>query len=171
MNPVGVTRADNLHGKFRNSVAEFFCVYRCVESLLSKAPEGTKRKLCRLCLHNFPCKIVCRDPVSGRAAPRAANPVGVTKKRSTKKGRPLFYERSSAAATACRIAAHPLGGIIILFADNHYSKSFGETTPSRRPSRAHCSPNDLAQGLPVCFPVFPMCHIRKKIGLPRTFSS
>ena len=76
MNPVGVTRADNLHGKFRNSVAEFFCVYRCVESLLSKAPEGTKRKLCRLCLHNFPCKIVCRDPVSGRAAPRAANPVG-----------------------------------------------------------------------------------------------
>ncbi len=30
----------------------------------------------RQSLHNFPCKIVCRDPVSGRAAPRAANPVG-----------------------------------------------------------------------------------------------
>ena len=36
--------------------------------MLSKAPVGTKRKLYRLCLYNFPWKIVCRDPVSGRAA-------------------------------------------------------------------------------------------------------
>ena len=34
-----------------------------------------------------------------------------------------------------------LGGIIILFADYHYSKSFGETTPHREAYRAHSSPN------------------------------
>ena len=34
-----------------------------------------------------------------------------------------------------------LGGIIILFADYHYSKSFGETTPNRKVYRAHSSPN------------------------------
>ena len=52
--------------------------------------------------------------------------------------------------------------------------AFGETTPSRRPSKAHRSPNDLGQRYSGPFwppPVFPMCHIRKKNGLSRTFSS
>ena len=47
-------------------------------------------------------------------------------------------------------------------------------TPSGRPCRAHQSQNDLEQlySRPfVALPVFRTCNVRKKIGLPRTFSS